>query len=134
MLFLVKQALLWPGAAILSHLRFCLKGLFWDDISFVILRRRSTLGRIWDILPTFYSQLSPPPISYILFLFGELLWHDCWYLCKRTITKYISLCLFWLRECWEQATKFSGQRLDKSVSKKLWDGKLFNYDLIITWL
>lgn len=27
-LFLVKQALLWPGAAILSHLRLCLKGLF----------------------------------------------------------------------------------------------------------
>lgn len=27
MLFLVEQALLWPGAATLSHLRFCPKGL-----------------------------------------------------------------------------------------------------------
>lgn len=27
--FLVKQALLWPGAAILSHLRFCLKGFYF---------------------------------------------------------------------------------------------------------
>lgn len=30
-----EAALLWPGAAISSHLRFCLKGSFWEDTSFI---------------------------------------------------------------------------------------------------
>lgn len=94
-LFLVKQALLCSEAAILSHLRFYLKGVFWGKILlFITLRRRSIPRRIWDILPTFLCLAFSSSISYMLFLFGELFCHDCWYLYKGTITKYISLCLF----------------------------------------
>lgn len=99
MLFLVKQALLWPGAAISSHLRFCQKGLFWEDVSFITREEDLPQGESEASCLLSFSQLSPYRISYILCLSGELSCHDCWYFCKRTMTKYIALCSSWLRDC-----------------------------------
>lgn len=134
MVILVKQSLLWPGAGIFKPSQILAKGfILVEDTSFINLRR-STLGRIWDILPTFLL-LAPLSFHFLYsFPLGELLCHNCWYLYKRIITKFISLCSFWLGECGGWATKLSGLGVNGLESKKLWDDELFNYDLMIIWL
>lgn len=115
MLFLGKQAWLWPGAAEPSQILS--KGVVLGRNFLYYLRRRSTPGGIWDILPTFLL----PALSLSHFLHNFPFWglscHDCWYLCKRTMTKCIALCSFWLREYWGQATRLPGLGVERWQAK-----------------
>lgn len=125
-----KQYVIPSQAGILSHLRFYLKGL---------LRKTFSLPSQED-LPQGESETSclltflwlPPYMPLMYFsLFGKLLYHSCWYLCKGTITKYISLCLFCLWECLGKVTQLLGLRQRDWPAKTVED-ELYNYDLIIT--
>lgn len=54
---------------------------------------------------------------YTFLYWGELFCYNCWYLCKGTITKYISLCVLRLRECGRWVTKLLGR------GQSYWPGK-----------